>query len=265
MLESLLIAALPPNKDKAKFDNDHVYSMAPEAASKRALDLQIMGGDYSKGNQVRMDNEGYIKQLIQLASGGKQKVDAVRDKDKLQFFIIRGGAEGFLPKWASSLDASNVPDSGSTTSSKSAVTMRFDHNDLLAVFDADGKLVSSARLERPLYIKGMWSQKTADKVYNSWHNKEVFAYKNTSFEIPYVGIGVRDGHRGKGATVDMHKQEDTNGCIFIVDPNTPGTDDANIGKFEPYLIRDVMKRRGIDITKVKGSVSLGIIRTVTIK
>jgi hypothetical protein len=32
----------------------------------------------------------------------------------------------------------------------------------LAVFDGTGKLISSARLERPLFITGKWSQETAE-------------------------------------------------------------------------------------------------------
>src|ERR1700674_2868844 len=61
--------------------------------------------------------------------------------------------------------------------------------------------------------------------------------------IPYLGLGVDDGMRGKVATVDMHKQEATNGCIFIVDPATPEMDDPDpnkLGEFEPKLIRDIL-------------------------
>jgi hypothetical protein len=41
--------------------------------------------------------------------------------------------------------------------------------------------------------------------------------------------------------VDLHKQEATNGCIFIVDPKTPPYDDnaaaiAALNNFEPQFI-----------------------------
>ena len=231
--------------------------MAPEAATKRAIDLQIIGGDYSRGREVRMDSESYLKRLIEIASGGNQKVGAAGAREKLQFFIVRGGAEGFLPLSLATEDASNVAMSSATTAGRKVITSRFDRNDLLAVFDGGGKLISSARLERPLLITGIWSQRTADKVYNAWNNKEVFIYKNTSFDIPYLGLGVRDGMRGKVATVDMHKQEATNGCIFIVDPTTPSMDDSNLGKFEPKLIQDILASTGRRVEDTKGTISLG--------
>lgn len=261
---TLILGALPPNPEKVTFDKEHLYSMAPEGARKRAIDLQIISGDYSRGREISIENEAYLKQLIEIASDGKAKVGA-SGKGDLQFFIIRGGAEGFLPAWLSSQDASNVVMPGATTSGKSTITFRFDDNDLLAVFDSGGKLVSSARLERPLFITGLWSQKTADKVYNSWNSKEVFIYKNTSFDIPYLGLGVQDGMRGKTATVDLHKQEATNGCIFIVDPKTPSLNDSNLGKFEPKLIVDILKQTGRNVADVKSRVSLGVMRVVTIK
>ena len=261
---TLILGALPTNPDKVKFDKEHLYSMAPEAARKRAIDLQIISGDYSRGREISMENEAYLKQLIEIASHGKQNVGA-SGKGNLQFFIIRGGAEGFLPAWLAKQDASNVVMPGETTSGKSTITFRFDDNDMLAVFDSGGTLVSSARLERPLFITGVWSQRTADKVYNSWNMKEVFIYKNTSFDIPYLGLGVKDGMRGKTATVDLHKQEATNGCIFIVDPNTPALDNSNLGKFEPKLIIDILKKTGRKVDDVKSRVSLGVMRVVTIK
>jgi len=258
---TLILGALPTNPAKVKFDKEHLYSLAPEAARKRAIDLQIISGDYSRSGEISIENEAYVKQLIEIASDGKQKVDA-SGKGDLQFFIIRGGAEGFLPDWLSTRDASNavVPGNPST------ITFIFDDNDLLAVFDNGGTLVSSARLERPLFITGAWSQRTADKVYDSWHDKEVFIYKNTNFAIPYLGLGVKDGMRGKVATVDMHKQEGTLGCIFIVDPKTPALDDSNLGRFEPKLIMDVLKKTGQKVDDVKSRhVPLGVMRVVTIK
>ena len=250
-----------PDPFELKFYMDHVYSAAPEAKAKRDLDLKIIGGDFKRGHEVNMDSEAYLKSLISLASGGKRSVGKSK---ALQFLIIRGGAEGFLPADLSGVDASNVVMTGATTNGAPS-TFRFDNNDLLVVFDKSGSLVSSARLERPVFITKMWSQQTANKVYDSWDNKEVFIYKNQSFDIPYLGLGVRDGWRKKHVVVDMHKQEATNGCIFIVDPNTPAIDDANLGAFEPKLITDILAKTGLNIAKVKSSIELGIMRVIEIK
>ena len=250
MLASLLAGAVVGIAGKTQYDNDHLYSTAPEAITKRAIDLKIIGNDYSRGGEVRIDNEQYLKSLIEIGSGGKQKVGGAGAKKKLQFFIIRGGGEGFLPDWLKGKDASNTDVPGSTTSGASA-TFWFDENDLLAVFDGTGKLINSARLRRPLFIPGddpkkpKWRRKTAATVYNSWADKDVFIYRNTTPGwIPYLGLGVDDGMRGKVGTVDMHKEEATNGCIFIVDPTTPEMDDPDpnkLGKFEPKLIQDISR------------------------
>lgn len=257
---------LPGGASKAKFDSEHVYSLAPEAVKKRAIDLQIIGGDYNRGGVISIDNEQYLKRLIELGSGGKQRVGSDRH-GRLQFYIIRGGAEGFLPPKMAGENAGNIIEGGSTTSGGQGLTFRFDKNDLLTVFDKKGNLVSSALLERPLSITGIWRQQTADAVYNAWANKEVFIRKNTSFEIPYLGLGIIDGFRDKNIVVDMHKQEDTNGCIFIVDPNTPDLDHkAELGKFEPQLIRDVLASVGKTPGDIgKKHISLGIMRVVDIR
>jgi len=253
---------------KDKYEKSHVYSTAPEAITKRAIDLKIIGGDFRRGGEIRLDSEAYLKRLIELASGGRKKVGVVESKGKarLQFYIIRGGAEGFLPDWLLGQNASDVITPGEATDGKKARTFRFDHNDVLAVFDGTGKLISSARLERPLSITGKWSQEKADLVYNSWDRKEVFVYRNARPGwIPYLGLGVEDGMRGKVATVDMHKQEATNGCIFIVDPDTPTMDDSNLGTFEPKLINDILASIGRTAKDTKGRVSLGVMHVVEIK
>lgn len=262
----LTLSATPADPFRAKFDADHVYSSAPEAITKRAIDLSIIGGDYRRGDEVRIDNEAYLKRLIEIASGGKYSVGPTSN---FQFFIVRGGAEGFLPLSLRGTDASNVVLPGAATSGVSSLTFRFDNNDLLIVFDSSANLVSSARLERPLFITGIWTQKTANKIYDNWADKEVFIYKNSNFDIPYLGLGVKDDFRGKGATVDMHKQEATNGCIFIVDddPTRPAMgDDVNLAKFEPKLIRDILAKAGISLASVTAKqVSLGVMRVVEIR
>ena len=93
----------------------------------------------------------------------------------------------------------------------------------------------------------------------------MFIYANANFEIPYLGLGVNDGMRGKVATVDMHKQENTNGCIFIVDPNTPAVDDSKLGAFEPKLIRDVLANLGLGPADVGAKhIPLGIVRVIDV-
>lgn len=222
LTEALLdvAAALRDSPLKKKFDTDHVYSLAPEAARKRDIDLQIIGDDYSKSAQISITNEDYLKKLIKLASSGTQEVSD-RAK-KIQFYIIRGGGEGFLSDSLANTDARNFVSGGVTTDPKQQATrFRFDLNDLLAVFDPKGKLIGAALLQRPIFVPGRWSEKTANDIYNAWDNKEVSIYKNTHPGwIPYLGLVIDDGMKKRG-WVDLHKQEATNGCIFIVDPSTP--------------------------------------------
>jgi hypothetical protein len=247
---------------KAQFDRDHVYSKAPEAARKRDIDLQIIGDDYSRSGEIRLDNGRYLKELIRLGSDGKQTVsDRAR---KIQFFIVRGGAEGLLPAHMAGRDASNVVFPGSTTSGKRSPEFRFDNNDLLAVFDPGGQLIGAALLQRPISISGIWTEKTANAVYNAWDNKEVSIYRNKNFAVPYLGLVVDDGMKKK-AWVDLHKQEATNGCIFIVDPATPDYGTEDLLKFEPKLIKDVLASIGKRPDQVTGSIRLGIMHVVDIK
>ncbi|MGA7928157.1 MAG: hypothetical protein WCA20_19480 [Candidatus Sulfotelmatobacter sp.] len=247
---------------KTKFDRDHVYSRAPEAARKRDIDLQIIGDDYSRSAEISLNSDKYLKQLIKLGSNGDRQVS---DKTKkIQFFIIRGGAEGFLPSDMAGKDASNVLFPGSTTDGKKSPEFRFDNNDLLAVFDPRGKLIGAALLQRPTSISGIWSTKTANAIYNAWDNKEVSIYRNTNFDVPYLGLLIDDGMKKKG-WVDLHKQEATNGCIFIVDPATPEYGTEELKTFEPKLLTDVLASIGKRPEDVKGRISLGVMRLVDIK
>ena len=80
--------------------------------------------------------------------GGKKTVSS--SAKGLQFFIVKGGAEGFLEAHYAGKDASRVVVGGAvTTDGKPGTTMIFDDNDLIAVFDKKGTLVSSALLRRP--------------------------------------------------------------------------------------------------------------------
>src|SRR5215510_1949268 len=93
-----------------------VYSSAPEAAAKRALDNQLL--KENTPGYIKMDSESYLRDLIRYGSNGKKEV---RDKARgLQFFIVRGGGEGFLGDWAAGLDASRYGDTASTTTSGGA-------------------------------------------------------------------------------------------------------------------------------------------------
>jgi hypothetical protein len=247
---------------KAQFDRDHVYSRAPEAARKRDIDLQIIGDDYRRSAEISLDNENYLKELIRLGSGGKQAVGA--HAKKLQFFIIRGGAEGLLPADMAAKDASNVVVPGTTTDGGTPREFRFDNNDLLAVFDAGGKLIGAALLQRPVSITGVWREDKANAVYNAWHNKGVSIYRNANFSVPYLGLFVDDGMKGTG-WVDMHKEEATNGCIFITDPDTPGLDTEELKTFEPKLIVAILASIGKRPDQVKAAIPLGTMRVVDIK
>jgi hypothetical protein len=277
MMSSMIFGALPVDPLEAKYNAEHVYSTAPEAVTKRRIDLQIIGNDYRRGSEISLDNEAYLKALVQLASG----TPISNSLDGLQFFNIRGGAEGFLPPSMLHRDARRRPDTSSTTGGTTQATV-FDHNDLLVVFDTDGSLISAARLERPISVPGWITESTANEVYDSWDGQDVFVYRNTYFEIPYLGLGVRDGFRygtrtpsrwkkgAKGKTViDMHKQEDTNGCIFIVDKATPGFSHLHhkkLDRFEPQLIKDVLAATGHTLASIGGGeVTLGVMHVIEIK
>lgn len=263
---------LPANPAKAGFDSAHGYSLAPEARRKRAIDLEIIGGDYSKTGDVRIDNEDYLKKLIEIGSNGKQKVDS-KGRD-LQFFIVRGGAEGFLPDGLRKIDANKNVTHWQSTNGKLGET-DFDENDLLAVFDDGGALIGAARLRRPTYVEDHISRSTTTKVYDSWAGKRVFIYFNeTPGWIPYLGLGLDDGFRdgsaneGKKVAIDLHKEEQTNGCIFVVHDGpdkTPAVGTDALRTFEPALIKKILAAKRLDEAKVKkGRVNLGTMHVVTI-
>jgi hypothetical protein len=227
----------------------HIYSTAAEAGPKFRIDEAIVDGDLGNLVKIDMKNDAYLKELISKASGGKRAVQS--SVKGLQFFMIKGGGEGFLDPYYFGKDASRlIVAGGTTTSSTGGVTMVFDNNDLLAVFDHAGKLIGSALLQRPISITDpsrknphMWTEHTANRVYDAWDGRPVTLYRNKNFDIQYFGLMIDDslGWYDKGRVrVDLHKQEATNGCIFIVDPNTPPySDKAKLNMFEPQLIKDI--------------------------
>jgi hypothetical protein len=235
------------------------YSKAPEAAKKKAIDAKI-------GGTIDQNDEGYLKSLIKEASGGAVTVS---DKAKgLQFFIVKGGAEGFLDASYAGIDASRIVQKHDTTAT-SAIDMIFDDNDLLAVFDRGGKLIASALLSRPIFVAPSPGQSglreiTAQRTYDAWDNRPVTLYRNERFQVKYYGLAVDDSlhnYSTGSVRIDLHKEEDTNGCIFIKDPNTPSTAHIPLlNKFEPKLIEDIQKHIG---AKTKGG--LGTMRMIEIK
>lgn len=259
-----------PAAEKAAFLASHVYSKAPEADPKRRIDEALMGGDFAKRDKIDMEDEDYLKQLVHLASGGRH---VVRTGVKgLQFFMIKGGGEGFLDPYYIGMDASReVISDGATTGSSGGSVMIFDNNDLLAVFEGSGKLLGSALLERPISITDpsrrnplMWTEGTANRIYDAWDGRPVTLYHNKNFDIKYYGLMVHDKlgwYAARKVMVDLHKQEATNGCIFIVDPATPPySDRARLNHFEPQLIKDIQAHVG---TRTKSNI--GTMQVIEIK
>jgi hypothetical protein len=272
------IAPFPGSGDKSAFDGSHVYSQAKEAATKRAIDLQIIGGDYSRSGDISLENEDYLKKLIEIGSSHKQKVSESAAFG-LQFFIIHGGGEGLLPHKYEDKNAGRITAPGQGTNGKSS-ERNYDVNDVIAVFDSGGHLLSAARLIRPLGVPGELRKETAERVYNSWHKKKVSIYRNTHFYdlggIMYLGLAVEDGFRGSGkgsVTIDLHKKEDTNGCIFIADRHTPRKNELDadgkrlLDSWEPKLIVDILKAKGMapEDVKKQRQYHLGIVYTVKIQ
>ena len=103
-----------PAAEKAAFLASHVYSKAPEGGPKRRIDEALMGGDFAKRDKIDMDDEDYLKQLIYLTSGGRRIVKS--GAKGLQFFMIKGGGEGFLDPYYIGKDASREVTSDGTTS-----------------------------------------------------------------------------------------------------------------------------------------------------
>jgi hypothetical protein len=133
--------------------------------------------------------------------------------------------------------------------------MVFDNNDLLAVFDSEGKLIGSALLKRPISIidpsekdPHVWTEGTANLVYDAWDGQPVTLYHNKHYDIEYFGLMIWDKLRlyaRHKVMVDLHKQEKTNGCIFIVDPDTPKlSHTTQLNMFEPQLIKDIQDHIG---------------------
>src|SRR5678816_2030428 len=70
--------------EKIDFDRAHGYSLAPEARRKRAVDLEIIGGNYSRSGEIRIDSEPYLKKLIAIGSKGRMTVRSAASGHDLQ-------------------------------------------------------------------------------------------------------------------------------------------------------------------------------------
>ncbi|MGD9615486.1 MAG: hypothetical protein AB7H90_08780 [Alphaproteobacteria bacterium] len=272
MVEVVDYRSLTPALEKGYYVL-HTYSKAPEASAKRMIDLQIMENDFAKGHRINMQSEEYLKELIKRASGGRFK--AIGGSSGLEFFIIRGGGEGFLdPRYRDKNASRDIRFYGSTTAGEVGSTFVFDCNDLIVAFDKRGKLISSALLERPISIAlrndpNFWTESTANQVYDAWDGQWVSLYQNTYFflkynGVKYYGLWVSDSKNfyatGK-VRIDIHKQEQTNGCIFIVDPATPSlANKAALDDFEPLFITSIQSE-----IKAKVRQNIGKMHIVTIK
>lgn len=234
-----------------------VYSKSPESSPKRIIDLGIMNNTMANYDLLDFERDDYLKALIEAASKGTIKVSNLTSR--IQFFIIKGGAEGFLDKSYDGQDASHLLISGGvTTSGKPGTDMIFDDTCLLAVFDRTGNRINSAMLRRPISITNpnIWTEHTADAVFTAWNKQSVSLYHNANFDVKYFGIQVDDslGYYSSGRVrIDIHKEEATNGCIFILEAGTPDYPDdtlspaakaaalAKLSQFEPQVIKDVQK------------------------
>ncbi len=244
-----------------------VFSAAPEAIKKRIVDGKIVAMPEFKNKFLFMWQEEYLKALIDVASEGKVQVLPLAVG--LQFFIVRGGAEGFLDPWYKGKDASRVVVGDTvTTSGKAGTVMTFVDHDFLIVFTAAGKLIGNAILRRPIAIShpDIWHEWTAKRVFDAWDGRLVSIYRNTRFDVAYYGLWVDDKlglYRSGAVRIDMHKEEATNGCIFIQDRATPEYSPDNLkalSEFEPKLIRDIQEAAG---AKVK--LHIGTIRVITMR
>jgi hypothetical protein len=263
-----------------------VYSKSPEAGRKRVIDLEIMGLNFIRKASVGIDKEDYLKQLIDMASNGM--VEVSDHTARLQFFIIKGEAEGFLDQATyDGMDASRFIEGGKVTTAGTPDTeMTFDDTCLLAVFNRLGGLIGAALLRRPIIVKtpddpGKWTERTANAVFDAWDKSPVGVYHNRNFEVEYFGLWIDDKagwYAHNWARIDIHKEEATNGCIFIVQDDTPPLPDDlgphptaaeialhkaalnKLNHFEPKLIQDIQ-----GVIKAKTGANFGTMRVIKIK
>jgi hypothetical protein len=169
-----------------------VYSKSKAGGIKRLTDLAIMEMKMINSDRIDLKKEDYLKQLIKLSSNKTVEVQTLTSG--LQFFLILGGAEGFLTSGYKDLDASRIEAHGAGGGTS---TIAVDDTCLLAVFDHLGKLVSSAVLRRPLVVKippVNWTDEDATAVVAAWDKSKVGMYHNQNFKVKYYGLWVDDSN-----------------------------------------------------------------------
>ena len=66
----------------------------------------------------------------------------------------------------------------------------------------------------------------------------------TSVSLWMNGFGDGSANKGEKVKIDLHKQDQTNGCIFIVDDKAPAVGTQDMRTFEPALITKNSRSRG---------------------
>jgi hypothetical protein len=235
------------------------YSTSTMASIKKSIDDDIR----KAGININMGDEAYLKKLLTYSDKSKH---ISYNWTEPQFFLLDGGAEGFLSDDYKDQDADEFKDYGTDTNKRLAPEI-FDDDDMLIAFTSKGKLISSALVRRPTFIEKNISTETANKVYKSWDGGPVSIYHNQTYEIKYTALRiVNDYYLGKmpggHVWIDFHKEEDTNGCAFLVDENNPLHNKTNkrlfkygdasqrakvvalLNGFEPKFIKDISKFAG---------------------
>ena len=160
-----------PFSDSVIRKNHLVYSKAPEATTKKGTDEEIA----STGTEVSVHSERYWKALIQLTSGREVSTDSAG----VQFFVIRGGYEGFLTR--------DQKDENANKGYSDVDHANTDLNDALVVFDPKGKLLGAWQLA----ISNSYTF-TSRAMDADWDGKKVFTYFNSSYSQHYQGLAVLD-------------------------------------------------------------------------
>jgi hypothetical protein len=202
-----------------------VYSRAKEATWKRRFDEQMA----LAGVTVSASSGLYWRSLLGCLSCSR----VCPGQEGLQFFVIRGGYEGFLAKGTGLSDANRSHWDGRTEGTS-------DINDALVVLDGVGTLVGAFQLAVPNYYP-----RTARMVASDWDGRAVFAYHNATWD--YEGLAVLD--RGKLPAydpkigkyeywIDIHHKKYTAGCIEIASAAMPATRD-----FDAF-VRAISKSHG---------------------
>ncbi len=201
-----------------------VYSKAKEAGWKRRFDEEMAGS----GIQVAQTSGLYWRSLIGCLIGTR----TCKESGGIQFYLIRGGYEGFLTRSLMHVDANQVHWDGR----KEGTT---DLNDALVILDTNGNCLGAFQLAVPNYYP-----RTARMVAGDWDGRAVFAYYNTNNNWNYYALAVLD--RGKlpkwdpkvgkyNYWIDIHHKGGTYGCIEVVRSAFPGA--SNFDSFVARIIK----------------------------